>query len=129
MSFVANSLDIKNSPSSNEIRLVEILDSKIRNPLSFISGYYFRDKQGVIDYADTIKEYFEPKAYYANIAREIHSRTRKDASIIIGLHIRRMDYKDYREGKYYYNDDVYIRIIKDTLRYFYKDKIKIKIHK
>jgi len=35
---------------------------------------------------------------------------------LIGIHIRRGDYKDFMDGKYFYNDDMYIQKIKEFLK-------------
>ena len=34
------------------------------------------------------------------------------SGITIGVHIRRGDYKEWREGRYYYDDDVYVDVMK-----------------
>lgn len=35
---------------------------------------------------------------------------------LIGIHIRRGDYKDFMDGKYFYDDDMYIKKIKELLK-------------
>jgi ADP-heptose:LPS heptosyltransferase len=50
-------------------------------------------------------------------------RKRKEADIIIGVHIRRGDYKVWAGGKYYYDDETYISFIKQMSNLFQHKRI------
>lgn len=103
----------------------EILESALGHPLIFINGFYFRDSYNLNKYADAIKNYFMPKEIYTRMAKEINTQLRKNSEMIIGLHIRRGDYKYHENGKYYFEDKVYIRIIQDIITQFPGKGVKV----
>lgn len=45
----------------------------------------------------------------------------RTTEIIVGVHIRRGDYKDWCDGKYFYSDDVYIQLMRHLQKLFHKN--------
>jgi len=50
--------------------------------------------------------YFENNNFYQKFIK-----LKKPENILIGIHIRRGDYKEWQQGKYYFEDDVYLNYI------------------
>jgi len=86
--------------------------------LIFANGWYFRDRDDFSMYADDIRSYFQPKEYYVRVAKEIHGQIRQRADVVVGLHIRRRDYSQFESGKYYFDDEVCVKIIQEIIGQF-----------
>ena len=81
--------------------------------LSFIDGWqHSSDYSYITEQRVEIVKLFEPDTFVVN---RVKGYFKDYKGITVGLHIRRGDYKDYLGGKYFYPDDVYLKII-DRLR-------------
>ncbi|MBD2338953.1 alpha-1,2-fucosyltransferase [Calothrix sp. FACHB-156] len=77
-----------------------------------INGYAFRDFVAFQEKSDLIRDIFKPKkSIISNVEKTLKS-LRIKGDVIIGIHIRRKDYKTYSNGVYYFDDDVYLTYIK-----------------
>jgi hypothetical protein len=65
---------------------------------------------------------FRPRQEIVDKAEEMITVIRKEADIIVGIHIRHGDYKDFFGGKFYYSLDDYHHIM-INIQELYKDKI------
>jgi hypothetical protein len=70
-------------------------------------GWTFRDHANFIKHAAAIRRFFAPVEKYRLMVNELMTATRKEADVIIGVHIRRGDYIRYNGGTWYYPDEVY----------------------
>jgi Glycosyl transferase family 11 len=82
----------------------KLLDS---NRIIVAYGWLFRDYYGFNKYAALLKKFFEPVEEYSERVAELIAPCRKRGSILVGVHIRRGDYKFFAGGRYYYDDSVY----------------------
>jgi hypothetical protein len=70
-------------------------------------GWYFWTTDEIIGkYYSLYKELFKPNIDTA--ALDAKYLTTPNDGIIIGVHVRRGDYKEFLDGKFYYEDDVYL---------------------
>jgi hypothetical protein len=78
-----------------------------KKPVVFVYGRFFRDYENLEKYQDSIRNYFKPlPKIQKNV--EMHCRLAKqDADVVVGVHIRRGDYVEFAEGKYFYSDQDY----------------------
>jgi len=104
---------------------IKRLESILGHHLVLANGWYFRDPREFKKYAVDIRMYFRPKEVYGRMAKEIHNQIRRDSDIVIGLHIRRKDYKYWEGGKYYFEDAVYVKVIQELIKQFPGKNIKI----
>ncbi|MGV6816908.1 MAG: alpha-1,2-fucosyltransferase [Thiotrichales bacterium] len=58
-----------------------------------------------------IIKYFEPIPRVASPVNKALNRMRDKNNFVVGVHIRRGDYKDYYDGRYYYSDSLYKRVM------------------
>ncbi len=97
-------------------RMVDIgeaafLDLISRRPV-LCGGFFYRSPQLLKKHASLVRTYFAPSPEMAinasRIERNIrHAGGRNTGERIIGVHIRRRDYREFKGGIYYYEIDVY----------------------
>ncbi len=73
----------------------------------FISDWLFRDYQDLIKHQDAIRHFFTPLRSYIDRISEFIAICRKKCDILIGIHLRKGDYKSWNNGKYFYSDSIY----------------------
>ena len=78
----------------------------------FITGWNFRDYENVEKHYETIRDYFEPVAEYKEKVDNFIKPLRNNYDTLIALHIRRGDYKDFIDGKYFFSDEIYLSFLK-----------------
>lgn len=86
--------------------------------LTFVNGWLFRDYENTEKHYETIKNYFEPLDIYLHHINNFIANLRKQYDKLIGIHIRRGDYRNYENGKFYYEYEVYIDCIKQLKNIF-----------
>jgi Glycosyl transferase family 11 len=89
----------------------KILD---RNKLIIAYGWLFRDHRCFKKYASLLKKFFEPVKEHSEKVTETIASCREKKTTLVGIHIRRGDYKSFAEGRYYYDDSVYLSKMQQT---------------
>ncbi len=96
---------------------LELYDSQIlanKDKIIFVSGWEFRVKNLVNQY----KDYFIKKYTPINLNSEEYNNIKnqfQNYDLKVGIHMRRGDYRNWENGKYYYEDEVY----NDKIEQFY----------
>lgn len=82
-----------------------------------------------------VRNIFKPCKKIDNRLEKIFSDNRKNNLLIIGIHIRRGDYKDYCDGKYFFSLEEYKKIMSKIIhkfgggiKFFIASNEKIKTH-
>jgi len=83
-----------------------------RHKILFLNGWLFRDTDNAAQYSPYLKEVFRPREEYLLKINNIIATCRKGGDIVIGVHIRRGDYRTYADGQYYLDDEVYLNRMK-----------------
>ena len=89
---------------------LETLKGKI-----YISGWLFRNPDGLIKYRTRILEYFKPKREIIEKVDSFVSSIREKYKHIFGVHIRQTDYKKWQNGKYYFSPEEVNKIMNNFL--------------
>ncbi len=96
---------LREKPRSNVILLdgpevqAQIRDARI----VFAHGWLFRVPTDWLQrHAGKIRAYFRPIEEVDRASREAVDRLRRDADIVVGVHIRQGDYRAWRWGKYFF---------------------------
>lgn len=112
------------SKSNMEYRLddPQFINS-INNKNILANGYYFVDYNNLLKHADKIREYFKPSAVHASRINSLVNHARESCDILVGIHIRHGDYKQYRGGKYYYGVAGFLRVMGRTEMLFPGKKV------
>ena len=108
----------------NNKLLVKLYKHNISHRLGFIKGWEYRNSDlyhPVIK--DEIIKIFSPNDYIINDILPEFLKFKNDNYFIIGVHIRRGDYKTFAEGKYYYDDDIYIKYMNQLLQLYHNKKV------
>ncbi|RBL89644.1 alpha-1,2-fucosyltransferase [Chitinophaga flava] len=93
----------------NDARFLE----KAKNKVLFVEGWRFTDHINMPKHLFFIRDIFKPREKYAGLIDTIVNKARKFGKTLIGIHIRRGDYKNYQGGKWFYEDTVYVRKIQE----------------
>ncbi|MEJ8757033.1 alpha-1,2-fucosyltransferase [Pontibacter sp. H259] len=75
--------------------------------LTFIDGWLYRDPKNFQKHASALRKIFTPVPEYQQEIDQTIAHCRSLADVVIGVHIRRGDYKTYANGCWYYEDEVY----------------------
>jgi hypothetical protein len=96
---------LREKPRSNFIPLdgpevqAQIRDARV----VFAHGWRFRVPASWLQrHAEKIRDYFRPIEEYERASHEAVERLRRDADIVVGVHIRHGDYRVWRGGKYFF---------------------------
>lgn len=93
----------------NDTRYIE----KARKKLLFVEGWRFTDPDNMSKHLPLIREIFAPREKYAHVIHTIVQKARNFGEVLVGVHIRRGDYKHYQSGKWYYDNAVYSSFMRD----------------
>ncbi|MBF2057796.1 MAG: alpha-1,2-fucosyltransferase [Cyanobacterium sp. T60_A2020_053] len=74
-----------------------------------VHGWLFRDAINFSTYAPLIRQIFTPTQSYRENVKNLIERMRCEVDIIVGIHLRRGDYRKWANGQYYYSDDIYLK--------------------
>ena len=89
----------------------------------FIEGWKIRCNRTLIRHNHAVKKYFMPRNKNIENVESILKPIKKKHNILIGLHIRRGDYKEYAP-QYYFTYEEYVLFIQKIIKYF-KDENNI----
>jgi hypothetical protein len=97
---------------------VSLLLNNSKNSCCYVGGWHFRVYELTEKYQDYfVEKYIIKEEYY--IKNEIYNnliKSRDKNIILIGIHVRRGNFKFWRDGKYYFDDDTYLRYITSVKR-------------
>lgn len=87
----------------------------------------YLDFDSLYKHQDDIRRIIRPKPEWLEEAKKNIERIRKNFldCILVGVHIRRKDYKDFLGGRYYYNYDVYRTRMEEFTRNFNRKPVFI----
>jgi hypothetical protein len=104
---------LENNDESNPTDLEFENGGMLRSPrqVIVISGYEFRAFRCRARHRDLIRTVFTPIASHQVAISECIAKARKNCDVLVGVHVRRGDYRTFKGGRYYYDDDTYRRIL------------------
>lgn len=104
---------------SNAIILPPTDDSfKVNKPVGFFNGWLFRNTDGLEKFRKEITHTFRPAKEY-QIKIDNFLQTLSPDQFKVAIHIRRTDYKHHDNGKYYYEIEEYISVMKQIKAKYY----------
>ena len=74
-----------------------------------VHDWYFRNPDALFRQKETILRYLRVKQKFYTRPLEILAAARQSYDKVVGVHMRRGDYKFYRKGSFYYSDETYRR--------------------
>jgi hypothetical protein len=82
----------------------------------FVSIDYQKNSWSDLEFHDELRRLFRPKRCYIDKVVPIFNENRAVYDVIVGVHIRRGDYRKFMKGIYYYDDTIYNRYMIDIER-------------
>ena len=81
--------------------------------LTLASDWHYRDYESLSRCEDEVRDFFTP----VNVvqAKKMIEELRRTGLRLVGVHIRRRDYKTFVNGRYYFDDSVYFREMKRVM--------------
>jgi hypothetical protein len=106
-----------------EVRLdgPEFLEEARRPGILFVQGWQFRDRSNFTRHAEAIRAHFEPLEVFQHNVDVLMKSARAGCDLLVGVHIRHGDYKRFLDGKYFYEIDEYVGVMKRVVG-LYPDK-------
>jgi hypothetical protein len=101
-------LDIRNQNEIYDLKNIGY-QNLIHKKVVFTKGWLFKDEENLKKHRETLRQIFKPKKQYLEKAEGILSQLREKYDRVVGIHIRRGDYKLWRNGEYYFPDGVYLK--------------------
>lgn len=88
---------------------IKTFENYKRGGIHIVDSWYYRDYESLFKKRDQVRQLFRPSERYMS---EIEAFKRsylsgKEANLLVGVHIRRGDYKTWRGGRFYYSDNQY----------------------
>ncbi|MBO4699481.1 alpha-1,2-fucosyltransferase [bacterium] len=103
---------------NNEKHLPELTSNKV----FFLSGWLFRTKGLLEKHRDFIISYFKPLKIFRDRAENVVLPLKNDFKTVVGIHIRRGDYKNFLGGKYFYELETYKSVMNKIANIFGKNE-------
>lgn len=95
---------------------------KIFKTLGFVKGWHTRrDTEYIAAAKEELKHIFTPRKEIVEKAEALINGLREQSDLVIGIHIRRGDYKDWNDGRFFYEVSQY-REVMLRLQSLYSDK-------
>lgn len=85
----------------------EYFVEKAKNKIVLLQGAWYDDNENFQKHAEIIRQIFTPIRPVRSIAENLIKQIRQPKKQLIGIHIRRGDYKDFLGGKYFFDDAFY----------------------
>ena len=89
----------------------------------FVYGWWLRTPRLVKKHGKKIRAYFRPVEKFVHASNAVIEPLRRQADILIGVHIRRGDYSYWKGGRYYFSAERYAAWMRDLVPQFPGRKI------
>ena len=81
----------------------------------WIKGWLYRDPEGALTHAASIRKFFAPVPPMEQKVAAFMLSARQGAGVLVGLHLRRGDYRRWDGGQYYYDDDAFCAVMRHVV--------------
>ena len=89
---------------------------KAKSKFVFVLGWLFRDDENYSKNRSLLLDTWQPNKKYQHNIKVYYERYKKGHDVLVGVHIRRGDYKNFEGGKWYYHPDQYYSKIKEIAK-------------
>jgi hypothetical protein len=97
---------------TGNINQINFIRSAQQNKV-YVTGWPYWDVENFIKHSDLLRFIFTPTDGVMEKCNRIIDDSKQKSDILVGVHIRHGDYKEYMDGKYYFEADDYCRIIRN----------------
>ena len=89
----------------------------------FVYGWVFRAPGAMRRQAEKVRAYFRPIAEYERASAQAVAPLRKDAEVVIGVHVRQEDYRHWRKGTCFFTIPQYASWMRELADQFPGQKV------
>ncbi len=101
---------------NNELVFDDTLERLFTSKAKYVvTDYIFNDVPNLLKYRENIVSYLLPTVDLENKVDSFISSLNQQYKLLVGLHIRRDDFKDFANGIFYFSDDNYIKVLNHFL--------------
>jgi hypothetical protein len=93
----------------------EIMGQAAQSRVLLFYGYSYRAPELVQRHADKIRAFFRPLKSIEEAAQQAVAELRRQADVVVGVHIRHGDYQQWLGGRYYYSVEKYAAWMRETV--------------
>jgi hypothetical protein len=90
----------------------------------WVRGWLYRDQAGVAKHKPCIKGFFSPVPEIQQRVDACIRQNREGNTVLVGVHLRRGDYRTWAGGKYYYDDNVFRRLMQQMSKVLTDRKVR-----
>ena len=92
-----------------------------------IRGYHLCADESVKRHAEKIRWYFRPQDQIIEEVKRQLLEVRKNTDLVVGVHIRRGDYKTWKNGQFYFEDAYFVELMKNCVDVFAGKRVRFVI--
>lgn len=92
-------------------------------PLIRVGGWEFRCPELVTKHNRFLRHFFQLRTGITRIVHSQMTNIRRKSDLVVGIHIRRGDYQNWSNGRYYFSWETYAAHIKHVRRSFADQKV------
>lgn len=99
------------------------LEPTIRQRLQLVGGWSYRCNALTSRYRTTFQQVYRLRQKLNHAEADLLSSlqcAKASGAVVVGLHVRRGDYKDFKGGRYYFSNAVYAQIVTRLREYYAK---------
>jgi len=86
--------------------------AKARHKLLFVQGWGFRDHENLPRHAALVRKIFTPHPLHCRRIDQLLSTMRERCDVVVGVHVRRGDYRKFFRGAYFFEWEDYERYMR-----------------
>ena len=101
----------------------EFLDVVDRHRIVFVQDWFFRNRDNCARHRELIRSHFTPAERHLAGARAAVERARQRGSLVVGVHVRRGDYRSFKGGRFFYSHEQYRGILEQVDAAFSADDV------
>ena len=100
---------------------------KARAKAVLLFGRFFRDYENMVLHKEMIRRYFTPIRQISNKIEDFVKEARKNSDLLVGVHMRRGDYEQFADGRYFFSQAEYCAKMEELKRSSQYSKMKFVI--
>ncbi|MCB0507132.1 MAG: hypothetical protein KDD21_02415 [Bacteroidetes bacterium] len=113
----------------NELIFDDAIHKLFTSPSKFIiTDYMLNDVNCIIEQLEFLRQHIQVATIYKQAIETEINKLRNQFKTIIAIHIRRTDFKTFKDGKYFFNEDTYKKNLQELIKILNLNPKKIAIY-
>lgn len=90
-----------------DLNTISFKETTSQKPLVICYGWLCRDYENMRKHGDVIRQVFTPLKVHREAISDVITACREDSDVVVGVHIRRGDYEQWRGGAFFFDHTIY----------------------